>query len=63
VLNAVAAWQQHARDSCRDPKVDNDEDDEFWGSAFFRKRQRMFLEMDGVDYNSMAYADFGFIWA
>jgi hypothetical protein len=63
VLNAVAAWQQHARDNGKDPGIDDDADDEFWGSAFFRKRQKMFLEMDGVDYNSMAYADFGFIWA
>lgn len=63
MLDAVASWQQHARVHSNDSTIDEDEDDKFWGSAFFRKRQKMFLEMDGVDYKSMAYADFGFIWA
>jgi len=63
VLNSFASWQQYARDNYKDHKMDDNEDDEFWGSSFFRKRQRMFLEMDGVDYDSMAYADFGFVWA
>lgn len=63
VLSAVQVWQQHARDNFNDSAIDAAGDDPFWGSSFFRKRQKMFLEMDGFDYASTASGDFGAIWA
>ncbi|KAI1400296.1 cytochrome P450 [Hypoxylon fuscum] len=63
VLDAVKAWQQHARDHCNDSVIGADGDDPFWGSSFFRERQEMFLEMDGFDYAAIASEDFGAIWA
>ncbi|KAI0867980.1 cytochrome P450 [Hypoxylon argillaceum] len=63
VLNAVKAWQQHARDNYNDSAVGADGDDPFWGSSFFRERQDMFLEMDDYDYAAIASQDFGAIWA
>jgi hypothetical protein len=63
VLNAVQVWQQHARDHYNDSAIDTDGDDPFWGSSFFRERQKMFLEMDGFDYAAIASQDFGAIWA
>ena len=43
--------------------IDSDGDDSLWGSSFFRKRQKMFLEMDGFDHTAIASEDFGAIWA
>ncbi|KAH6646126.1 cytochrome P450 [Truncatella angustata] len=63
VLNAVKTWQQHARDHYHDSVKDSGGDDPYWGSSFFRNRQDMFLEMDGFDYDAIASADFGLIWA
>ncbi|KAK7740481.1 hypothetical protein SLS53_005324 [Cytospora paraplurivora] len=63
VLDAVKLWQQHARDHFDDSAIGADGDDPFWGSSVFRERQDMFLEMDGFDYDAIASADFGAIWA
>ncbi|KAI0402150.1 cytochrome P450 [Xylaria palmicola] len=63
VLDAVKAWQQHAREHYTDSAVGADGDDPFWGSHFFRERHEMFLEMDGFDYAAIASQDFGAIWA
>ncbi|KAI1825086.1 cytochrome P450 [Xylaria intraflava] len=63
VLNAVRVWQQYARDNFTDAALDADGDDPFWGSSFFRERQRVFLEMDGFDHAAVASEDFGAIWA
>ncbi|KAI1878967.1 hypothetical protein JX265_003144 [Neoarthrinium moseri] len=63
VLNAVQVWQQHARDNCNDSAVGADSDDPYWGSSFFRERQKIFLDMDGFDYSAIASHDFGAIWA
>ncbi|KAI0101467.1 cytochrome P450 [Hypoxylon sp. NC0597] len=62
-LDAVKVWQQHARDHYSDSVIGADGDDPFWGSSFFRERQEMFLEMDGFDYDAIAFEDFGAIWA
>ncbi|KAL9620892.1 MAG: hypothetical protein Q9160_004675 [Pyrenula sp. 1 TL-2023] len=62
-LDTVKVWQQHARDHCKDSAISADSDDPFWGSSFFRERQKMFLEMDGFDYDAIASEDFGAIWA
>ncbi|CAG8951630.1 hypothetical protein HYFRA_00005430 [Hymenoscyphus fraxineus] len=63
VLRAVQDWQQNARDHFNESDIGADGDDPFWGSSFFRKRQKMFLEMDGFDYTAIASEDFGAIWA
>ena len=63
VLNAVQTWQQHAREHFDDSALDTNGDDPYWGSSFFRDRQKMFLEMDGFDYAAIASEDFGAIWA
>ncbi|KAI1274626.1 cytochrome P450 [Xylaria sp. FL0933] len=62
-LDAVKAWQQHARDHFTESAIDADGDDPFWGCSFFRERQAMFLEMDGFDHDAIASQDFGAIWA
>ncbi|KAJ2990999.1 hypothetical protein NUW58_g2689 [Xylaria curta] len=63
VLNAVRTWQRHARDHFIDSTINADGDDPFWGCSFFRERHKMFLEMDGFDYEAIASQDFGAIWA
>ncbi|CAG8975898.1 hypothetical protein HYALB_00006515 [Hymenoscyphus albidus] len=63
VLRAVQDWQQHARDRFKESDIGDDGDDPFWGTSFFRERQKMFLEMDGFDYTAIASEDFGAIWA
>ncbi|KAI1179675.1 cytochrome P450 [Nemania sp. FL0916] len=63
VLDAVKNWQQHARDKFTGSAIDTNGDDPFWGSSFFRERQKMFLEMDGWDHAAIASQDFGAIWA
>lgn len=61
VVDAVKLWQHYARE--HSGHSGSKDDDEFWGSNFFRERQEMFLEMDGFDYDAIASADFGAIWA
>lgn len=63
MLDAVKAWQEHARTHFNSSAVDAYGDDPFWGSSFFRERQEMFLEMDGYDHAAIASQDFGAIWA
>jgi len=62
-IEAVKTWQQHARDHFTEAAVDENGDDEFWGSGFFRERHDMFLNMDGFDHDAIASSDFGAIWA
>ncbi|KAI1258712.1 cytochrome P450 [Xylariaceae sp. FL1019] len=63
VLNAVKKWQAHAREHYTPAAETKDGDDPYWGTSFFRKRHDTFLEMDGFDYDAIASADFGAIWA
>lgn len=63
VLNAVRVWQQYARAHFDDSTVDSNGDDPFWGSSFFRDRQKLFLDMDGFDHSAITSLDFGAIWA
>lgn len=63
VISAVQVWQQHARENFDDSYIDAADDDPFWGSNFFRRRQKVFLEMDGFDHSAIASPDFGAIWA
>ncbi|KAK3984617.1 cytochrome P450 [Cladorrhinum sp. PSN332] len=65
VLNAVKEWQQHARDHFTPSALDENGDDQYWGSSYFRLRHSMFLAMGegNFDHASIASSDFGFIWA
>lgn len=63
VLDSFQLWQQYARDHFEESSIGADGDDPYWGSSFFRKRQGMFLEMDGHNYADISSQDFGFIWA
>lgn len=63
VLNAVRVWQQYAREHFDDSTIDVNGDDPFWGSSFFRERQKVFLDMDGFDHAAITSLDFGAIWA
>ncbi|PSR84021.1 cytochrome P450 [Coniella lustricola] len=63
VLDAVKKWQQYARKHFDECAVGADGDDPYWGSSFFRERQKLFLEMDGFDHTAIASEDFGAIWA
>lgn len=63
MLDAVKIWQKHAREHYTAAAAGLDADDPFWGSTFFRKRHKMFLEMDGYDHAAIASEDFGAIWA
>lgn len=63
VLNAVKTWQDHARNNFTPSSITPDGDDPFWGSAFFRDRQAMYLAMDGFSAQDIASPDFGAIWA
>ncbi|PSN61591.1 cytochrome P450 [Corynespora cassiicola Philippines] len=63
VLDAVRTWQQYARENFVDSAIGPDGDDPYWGSSFFRERQKMFLSMDGFDEDAIASPDFGAIWA
>lgn len=63
VLDAVRIWQEYARENFDDSAIDDNGDDQFWGSSFFRMRQKTFLEMDGFDRDAINSLDFGAIWA
>ncbi|KAI1440154.1 cytochrome P450 [Annulohypoxylon stygium] len=63
VLDSFQLWQQYARDHFEESSIGADGDDPYWGSSFFRKRQGMFLEMDGHNYADISSQDFGLIWA
>ena len=63
VLDSVKVWEAHAREQCPDHPQPGEQDEEYWGSNFFRFRQKMFLDMDGYDHDAIASADLGAIWA
>lgn len=63
LLDAIKDWQSFAREYFLPSFIDSSGDDPFWGSKFFRDRQGVFMDMDGMDYNAIASEDFGAIWA
>ncbi|KAJ5715984.1 uncharacterized protein N7483_013165 [Penicillium malachiteum] len=63
LLDAIKDWQSFAREHFLPSFIDSSGDDPFWGSKFFRNRQDVFMEMDGMDYDAIASEDFGAIWA
>ncbi|KAJ5983938.1 hypothetical protein N7481_006037 [Penicillium waksmanii] len=63
LLDAIKDWQSFAREYFLPSFIDSSGDDPFWGSKFFRDRQDVFMEMDGMDYDAIASEDFGAIWA
>ncbi|KAA8644975.1 cytochrome P450 [Aspergillus tanneri] len=63
LLDAIKDWQAFARKNFHPSFIEPSGDDPFWGSKFFRDRQDVFLDMDGMDYDAIASEDFGAIWA
>ncbi|KFG81035.1 Pfs, NACHT and Ankyrin domain protein [Metarhizium anisopliae] len=63
LLACVKDWRRHAQLNFRDDAVDENGDDPFWGSRVFRQRHALFSDMDHMDADAMAAADFGVIWA
>ncbi|CAI6338089.1 unnamed protein product [Periconia digitata] len=63
VIEAIRTWQQHARENFDPSAMDENGDDPFWGSSFFRKSHDMFLAMDGFDHTAVASTHLGAIWA
>ncbi|KAH8433492.1 cytochrome P450 [Aspergillus melleus] len=63
LLAAIKDWQAFARQNFHPSTVEPSGDDPFWGSSFFRDRQGVFMDMDGMDYDAIASEDFGAIWA
>jgi hypothetical protein len=61
-LEAVENWRAWATDKSTSEPIDGDEDDPFWGSAFFRKRNELFSNMDGFDARAMASEDLSMLW-
>ncbi|KAJ0108222.1 hypothetical protein J7T55_000187 [Diaporthe amygdali] len=62
-LEAVQDWQAWARQNFTPDAVDEEVNDPFWGSSFFRERQELFLAMDGFSYDAIASEDLSFIWS
>ncbi|PHH67385.1 hypothetical protein CDD81_155 [Ophiocordyceps australis] len=62
-LDAVQDWHAWARDNFYPESIDEEGNDPFWGSAFFRDRQQLFSNMDGFDSRAMASEDLAFIWS
>lgn len=64
LLRSIKQWHEHARASSAGVEAAPDEDaDPFWGSRMVRERNRMLLNVEHQDYNSVASTDLGFIWA
>ncbi|TWU72239.1 hypothetical protein ED733_000226 [Metarhizium rileyi] len=63
LLACVKDWRSHARRNSRECAMDENGDDEFWGSRVFRERDAIFADMDRMDDDAMASEDFGVIWS
>lgn len=61
-LGAVKSWHAWARSSFDAGSIDSDGDDPYWGSKFFRNRQKMFLDMTGFNEDAVASQELAFIW-
>jgi hypothetical protein len=64
LLEAIRRWHDHARQHFDESSIAADGDaDPYWGSHMVRSRQKVLLEVDGQDYDAIAAADLGLIWA
>ncbi|KAK4150898.1 cytochrome P450 [Chaetomidium leptoderma] len=64
LLDSIRRWHDHARQHFDESSIDADGDaDPYWGSQMVRSRQKILLEVDGQDYDAIAAADLGLIWA
>ncbi|KAK8061819.1 hypothetical protein PG994_008185 [Apiospora phragmitis] len=62
-LAAVLDWRAWAARNFTPKAVDEEGNDPFWGSSFFREREEAFSNMDGFDAAAKASADLSFIWS
>jgi hypothetical protein len=63
-LDGIRRWHDHARQHFDDSAIGLDGDaDPYWGSHMVRSRQKVLLDVDGQDYDAIAAADLGLIWA
>ncbi|KAL5342018.1 cytochrome P450 [Aspergillus crustosus] len=61
-LAAIKDWHAWARENFDSTEVDEQGNDPFWGSQFFRDRQPMFQKMDGFNADAIAAQDLAFFW-
>jgi hypothetical protein len=61
-MTAIKDWHKWARDNFDPSTIDENGDDPFWGSGFFRERCDMFSNMDGFDWDAIASQELSFIW-
>jgi hypothetical protein len=59
---AIKDWHSWATGNFDPVYIDEDGDDPFWGSQFFRDRQKMFQDMDGFNGDAIASQDLAFLW-
>jgi len=64
VLSSVKRWHALARSNFEVLTIYADGDsDPYWGSELVRSRQKLLLGVDHLDFDSVASADMGLIWA
>lgn len=61
-LNSVRQWHVWARENFTPASVDEDGNDPYWGTAFFRDRQKTLSNMDGFTHEALASTDLSFLW-
>ncbi|KAK8053075.1 hypothetical protein PG996_012376 [Apiospora saccharicola] len=62
-FQAVLDWRSWASSNFTPEAVDEEGNDPFWGSSFFRERDKMFSNMDGFNAAAKASEDLSFIWS
>ncbi|ORY70233.1 cytochrome P450 [Pseudomassariella vexata] len=64
LLESIRRWYKHAREHFDESLIGPDGDaDPYWGSQLVRSRQKVLLEIDSQDDDTIAAADLGLIWA
>ncbi|KAE8349703.1 cytochrome P450 [Aspergillus coremiiformis] len=61
-LTALKDWHTWAQENFDPASVDEHGDDPYWGTQFFRDRQKTFQAMDGFDADATASQDLAFLW-
>ncbi|KAK0637998.1 hypothetical protein DIS24_g10265 [Lasiodiplodia hormozganensis] len=64
LLASIKTWQRYATEETSKAKVQSDgEEVPFWGSRYFRDRQKTLLAVDGYDEDAVGSEMLGTIWA